>query len=124
MNIKNLIDNAEKIKNHNEERTSIILSIPRFEKLGFDNTDVVITKPTLSSMIVAEEKQDRYFLLSESISNIDLGNKKLQKAFGVNNRLALLKKIFTEEELTEMLTQLGKLLTTQTKTKIVTDIKN
>ena len=56
--------------------------------------------------------------------NPDLSNKDVQKAFSVNNKEALLKKIFTEEELDDLIMHVGKLNMTQNKAVLVSDIKN
>ena len=48
----------------------------------------------------------------------------LQKAFGVNNAEALVKKLFTEEELQDMSSILGEMITTREKAQIIDDIKN
>ena len=54
----------------------------------------------------------------------DISNKELQKAFKVNNKQALLKKMFTEDEIDEMNDILISLASTRTKTEIIDDIKN
>lgn len=125
MDIKTLIDNAEKIKDKaNIKRTSITVKIPRFEELGFPEPLVTLEKPNSSTLLAMTERSDKFYLLSEAVINPDLSNKDVQKAFGVNNRLALLKKIFTEEELDDLLQHVGRLNLTQNRAVLISDIKN
>ena len=99
MDIKQLIENAEGLKDKKETRTKVILEIDRFKELGFEDCRVTLQKPTTSMLIAAQEHNDNYYQLSNCMINPDLHDKELQKAFKVNNASALLKKIFTEEEL-------------------------
>lgn len=125
MDIKTLIDNAEKIKNKsNIKRTSVKIRIERFAELGFEDPTVVLEKPTSTTILAALEKQSKYYQLSECMINPDLSNEDIQKAFKVNNKEALLKKIFTEEELDDLIMHVGKLNMTQNKAVLVGDIKN
>ena len=118
MDIKTLIDNAEKIKDKgNIKRTSITIKIPRFEELGFQEPFVILEKPNSSILLAMTERTDKFYLLSEAMINPDLSNKDVQKAFNVNNKLALLKKIFTEEELDDLLQHVDRAV-------LVSDIKN
>ena len=48
----------------------------------------------------------------------------LQKAFGVNNAEALVKKLFTEEELQDMSSILGEMMISRNKAQVIDDIKN
>ena len=75
-------------------------------------------------IISAQEHNDNYYQLAECMINPDLNNKEFQKAFKVNNKSALLKKIFTEEELQDMLIHLGRITMTQSRAKLVADLKN
>lgn len=125
MDIKTLIDNAEKIKDKGKiKRTSLTIKIKRFEELGFEDPTVVLEKPTSATILAALEKQSKYYQLSECMINPDLSNKDVQEAFKVNNKEALLKKIFTEEELDDLIMHVGKLNMTQNKAVLVSDIKN
>lgn len=125
MDIKTLIDNAEKIKDKSKiKRTSVTVKIQRFEDLNFEDPIVTLEKPNTTSILATSEKKEKYYLLSESMKNPDLSNVEIQKAFNVNNKIALLKKIFTEEELDDLLMHLGKLNMSQNKAILVEDIKN
>lgn len=125
MDIKTLIDNAEKIKDKSKiKRTSVTVKIQRFEDLNFEDPIVTLEKPNTTSILATSEKKEKYYLLSESMINPDLSNVEIQKAFNVNNKIALLKKIFTEEELDDLLMHLGKLNMSQNKAILVEDIKN
>ncbi|MFR4478230.1 MAG: phage tail assembly chaperone [Fusobacterium sp.] len=124
MDIKQLIENAEELKNKKETRTKIIIEIPRFKELGFEDCRVTLQKPTTAMIISAQEHSDNYYQLAECMVNPDLNNKEFQKAFKVNNKSALLKKIFTEEELQDMLIHLGRITMTQSRAKLVADLKN
>lgn len=125
MDIKTLIDNAEKIKDKSKiKRTFVTVKIQRFEDLKFEDPVVILEKPNTTSILAAPEKKEKYYLLSESMKSPDLSNVEIQKAFNVNNRIALLKKIFTEEELDDLIMHLGKLNMSQNKAILVEDIKN
>ena len=124
MDIKQLIENAEGLKDKKETRTKVILEIDRFKELGFEDCRVTLQKPTTSMLIAAQEHNDNYYQLSNCMINPDLHDKELQKAFKVNNASALLKKIFTEEELEDMLMHLGRMTMTQSRAKLVADLKN
>lgn len=124
MDIKQLIENAEELKDKKETRTKVILEIPRFKELGFEDCRVTLQKPTTAMIITAQEHNDNYYQLAECMINPDLNNKEFQKAFKVNNKSALLKKIFTEEELQDMLIHLGRITMTQSRAKLVADLKN
>lgn len=124
MDIKQLIENAEELKDKKETRTKVILEIPRFKELGFEDCRVTLQKPTTAMIISAQEHNDNYYQLAECMINPDLNNKEFQKAFKVNNKSALLKKIFTEEELQDMLIHLGRITMTQSRAKLVADLKN
>lgn len=124
MDIQKLIEQAEELKNKKETRTKITLEIPRFKELGFEDFTVVLQKPTTTIMLSAQEHDDKYYQLCECMVNPNLSDVEVQKAFKVNNKTALLKKIFTEEEIEDMIMHLGRLTLTQTKAKSVADIKN
>ncbi|WP_278572569.1 hypothetical protein [Fusobacterium ulcerans] len=124
MEIKALIDKAEILKNKKEDRTNIKIEIYRFKKLGFNDPYVILERPTLTTVIAAQEHKSEYYQLCESMKTPDLSNKDLLKAFNVNNKTALLKKIFTDEEIQEMVLHLGKIVLETRKTKIIADIKN
>lgn len=125
MDIKELIDNAERIKDKSKiKRTSVKIKIPRFEELGFEEPFVTLEKPSSSILLAMTERSDKFYLLSEAIINPDLSNKEVQTVFKVNNKLALLKKIFTEEELDDLLQHVGRLNLTQNRAVLISDIKN
>lgn len=125
MDIKTLIDNAQKIKDRsNVKRTSVNVKIERFADLGFEDPIVILEKPTSTTILAALESKEKYYQLAECVKNIDLGNKDLQKTFKVNNKIALLKKIFTEEELDDLVQHIGRLNLVQNKAVLVSDIKN
>lgn len=125
MDIRQLIEKAEQIKNKkNVKTTSRKLKIKRLEALGVEECFVEIEKPGITKMKLIEEKQDAIFSLAECIITPDLSNEELLKAYGVNNREALLKKIFTEEEIRDMVSVLGSMMTKIHTVEIVTDIKN
>lgn len=124
MELQELIRNADRVKNKdNIKKTSKKLLIPRFKELGFKDPYVVIEKPTIDILALSLEKQEKYFQLSECMVNPNLADTDVQKAFKVNNKVALLKKIFTEEELGDLVLHLGKLTSHQSKA-IEVDIKN
>lgn len=124
MDIKKLIEQAEELKNKKETRTKITLEIPRFKELGFGDYTVVLQKPTTTIILSAQEHEDKYYQLCECMITPDLSNKDVQKAFKVNNKSSLLRKVFTEEEIEDMIMHLGRLTITQTKARLVADIKN
>lgn len=125
MELKQLIDKAEDIAKKESKRESKTIKIKRFEKLGIENPFVVIEKPTLTTIISSRERAgNNLYALSESMKYPDISNKELQKAFKVNNKQALLKKMFTEDEIDEMNDILISLASTRTKTEIIDDIKN
>lgn len=124
MELQELIRNADKVKNkENIKKTSKKLLIPRFKDMGFKDPYVVIEKPTIDILALSIEKQEKYFQLSECMVSPNLSDIDVQKAFKVNNKVALLKKIFTEEELGDLVLSLGKLTSHQNKA-IEVDIKN
>ena len=125
-NLKKLIDNAQKIQ---ETRVKAVRStrsvvVKRLEEIGCG--EVTIEKPLVTVLIAASQRGgDSLYTLSESMISPALDDKDLQKAYGVNNKRALLKKIFTEEELGDLIEVLGNLInTTATIDKKVADIKN
>lgn len=125
MDIKELIDNAERIKDKSKiKRTSVKVKIPRFEELGFKDPFIVLEKPTSTTVLAAMENKEKYYQVAECIKNIDLSNKELQQTFNVNNKIALIKKIFTEEELDDLVAHVGKMMFVQSKAVLVSDIKN
>ena len=54
----------------------------------------------------------------------DINNVELQKTFGVNNAEALVKKLFTEEEIQDMSSILGEMMISRNKAQVIDDIKN
>lgn len=124
MDIKKLIEHAEELKNKKETRTKITLEIPRFKELGFEDYTVTLQKPTTTILLSAQEHNDKYYQLCECMLTPDLSNIEVQKAFKANNKSSLLKKIFTEEEIEDMIMHLGRMTMTQTKARLVADIKN
>lgn len=125
-NLKKLIDNAQKIQ---ETRVAAVRSkrsvvVKRLKELGCG--EVIIEKPLVTVLIGASQRGgDSLYTLSESMIFPVLDDKDLQKAYGVNNKKALLKKIFTEEELGDLIEVLGNLINTNaTLDKKVADIKN
>lgn len=125
MDIKTLIDNAEKIKDKGKiKRTSIKVKIQRFEELGFKDPIVVLEKPTSTTILASLEQKNKYYQLAECMLEPNLSDKEIQKAFNVNNKVALLQVIFTEEELDDLVQHVGRLNLVQNKAVLVSDIKN
>lgn len=125
-NLKKLIDNAQKIQESRKKaiRSTRAVEVKRLKELGCG--DIIIEKPLITVLIGASQRGgDSLYTLSESIVQPPLGDKELQKAYNVNNKKALLKQIFTEEELGDLTEVLGNLInTTATIDKKVADIKN
>lgn len=125
MELKQLIDNAEQIKNKdNIKKTRKVIKIKRFEQLGMDDPCVTLEKPGTTVLLLARKKESELYILSESMVSPDLGNKELQKAFGTKSREVLLKKIFTEEEIQDLMTYLGEMIEEKNTTRLEDDIKN
>lgn len=124
--IKNLIDNAEKIREQvkDDGKSKKVIKIARFEELGFDDCNVILEKPSTATILAAGEKNNEFYILSEIMIEPNLADKELQKAFGVNNKIALLKKIFTTEELTDLVMHVGELVQAKNKARLVDDLKN
>ncbi|MCD7980595.1 MAG: hypothetical protein LUF31_08465 [Fusobacterium sp.] len=125
MELKQLIDNAEQIKNKdNIKKTRKVIKIKRFEQLGMEDPCVMLEKPATTVLLLARKKESELYILSESMISPDLGNKELQKAFGTKSREVLLKKIFTEEELQDLMTYLGEMIEEKNTARLEDDIKN
>ncbi|MGL4865131.1 MAG: phage tail assembly chaperone [Cetobacterium sp.] len=125
-NLKKLIDNAQKIQETRGKaiRSKRTVIIKRLEVLGCG--EVTIEKPLTTTLIAASERKgDNLYTLTESITYPPLGDVALQKAYGVNNKKALLKKMFTEEEIGDLLGVCGNLINANnTIENKVADIKN
>lgn len=125
-NLKKLIDNAQKIQESRGKaiRTTKTVTIKRLKALGCG--EVIVEKPFTTTLIAANERKgDSLYTLSESIVSPPLGDAALQKAYGVNNKRALLKKMFTEEEIGDLLAVCGSLINSaNTIENKVVDIKN
>lgn len=125
MDIKNLIHNAEKIKNKQDiKRTQKKVLIKRFLELGIDEPYVVFEKPTTAQILAIQEHKEDVYAIAECMITPDTNDIELQKAYGVNNAEALVRKLFTEEELQDMSSILGEMITTREKAQIIDDIKN
>ena len=125
MNIKQLIDNAERIKNKKDiKRTRKTVLIQRFKKMGLDEPFVILEKPTTIQMLAIQERKSEAFGIAECIISPNLNDIELQKSYGVNNKEALLRKIFTEEELQDLSAIVGEMIVTKSQAQIVDDIKN
>ena len=125
MDIKNLIHNAERIKNKQDiKRTQKKVLIKRFLELGIEDPYVVFEKPTTAQILAIQEHKKEIYAISECMITPNMKDTELQKAFGVNNAEALVKKLFTEEELQDMSSILGEMITTREKAQIIDDIKN
>lgn len=125
-NLKKLIDNAQKVQETKKAavRSKSIVEIKRLSEIGCG--EVIIEKPFTTTLIAANQRKgDSLYTLSESIIYPPLDDKELQKAYGVNNKIALLKQMFTEEELGDLLGVCGSLINSANtiKQKVV-DIKN
>lgn len=125
-NLKKLIDNAQKIQETRGKalRSKRTVTVKRLKALGCGG--VTIEKPFTTTLLAAQERKgDSLYTLSESITYPPLGDVELQKAYGVNNKKALLKKIFTEEEIGDLLAVCGNLInSSNTIENKVADIKN
>lgn len=125
-NLKKLIDNAQRVQETRAKaiRSTRTVVVKRLKEIGCG--EVTIEKPLVTVLIGANQRGgDSLYTLSESMTFPDLNNKELQQAYGVNNKRALLKKIFTEEELGDLIEVLGNLINTNaTLEKKVADIKN
>ena len=125
MNIKQLIENAERIKNKKDiKRTRKTVLIQRFKKMGLEDPFVILEKPTTIQMLGIQERRSESYGIAECMITPDLNDRELQKSFGVNNKEALLKKIFTEEELQDLSAIVGEMIVTKSQAQIVDDIKN
>lgn len=125
MNIKQLIDNAERIKNKKDiKRTRKTVLIQRFKKMGLEEPFVILEKPTTIQMLGIQERKSEAYGIAECMITPDLNDRELQKSFGVNNKEALLKKMFTEEELQDLSAIVGEMIVTKSQAQIVDDIKN
>lgn len=125
MKIENLIHNAERIKNKQDiKRTQKKVLIKRFEELQIDEPYVVFEKPTTAQILAIQDHKKDIYAISECIIIPNIKDMELQKAFGVNNAEALVKKLFTDEEIQDMSSILGEMITTREKAQIIDDIKN
>lgn len=125
MKIEALIHNAEKIKNReNLKRTQKKVLIKRFLKLEIDDPYVVFEKPTTAQILAIQEHKEDVYAIAECMITPNTNDIELQKAYGVNNAEALVRKLFTEEELQDMSSILGEMITTREKAQIIDDIKN
>lgn len=124
MDIQDLIKNAEEIKKKEEKRSGLKILIQRFKDMGFEDPYVILEKSTTMQLMAAYDKKEDKYLLAEAMVSPDLSNQALQKAYKVNNKIALLNKIFTTEEIDDLISHLGKLNMTYTKTKVIENLKN
>lgn len=125
MKIEALIHNAEKIKNReNLKRTQKKVLIKRFLELEIDDPYVVFEKPTTAQILAIQEHKEDVYAIAECMITPNTNDIELQKAYGVNNAEALVRKLFTEEELQDMSSILGEMITTREKAQIIDDIKN
>lgn len=125
MNIENLIHNAEKIKNRqNIKRTQKKVFIKRFAELELNEPYVIFEKPTTAQILAIQEHKKDTYAIAECMVVPNIHDVELQKAFGVNNSEALIKKLFTEEEIQDMSSILGEMITTREKAQVIDDIKN
>lgn len=125
MKIENLIHNAERIKNKQDiKRTQKKVLIKRFAELEIDDPYVVFEKPTTAQILAIQDHKKDIYAISECMITPNIKDTELQKAFGVNNAEALVKKLFTEEEIQDMSSILGEMITTREKAQIIDDIKN
>lgn len=125
MKIENLISNAERIKNKTDiKRTQVKVLIKRFADLGIEDPYIILEKPTTSTLISASERKSEVYTLSESMVSPNIRDKELMSAYAVNNSEALIKKMFTDEEIQDMTAILGEMITQKNRAQIVNDIKN
>lgn len=125
MKIENLIHNAEKIKNReNLKRTQKKVLIKRFLELGIEDPYIVFEKPTTAQILAIQDHKKEIYAISECMITPNVKDTELQKAFGVNNAEALVKKLFTEEELQDLSSILGEMIVARNKAQVIDDIKN
>lgn len=125
MKIENLIHNAEKIKNReNLKRTQKKVLIKRFLELGIEDPYIVFEKPTTAQILAIQDHKKEIYAISECMITPNVKDTELQKAFGVNNAEALVKKLFTEEEIQDMSSILGEMMISRNKAQVIDDIKN
>lgn len=125
MKIENLISNAERIKNKKDiKRTQKKVMIKRFAELGIEEPYVVLEKPTTPQLLAIQERKSETYGIAECIVTPNVHDSELQKAFGVNNAEALVKKLFTDEELQDLSSILGEMIIFKNQAQIVDDIKN
>lgn len=125
MKIETLISNAEKIKNKSDiKRTQKKVMIKRLADLEIDEPYVILEKPTTPQLLAIQERKTDTYGIAECMVEPNVQDKELQKAFKVNNAEALVKKLFTEEELQDLSSILGEMIITKNQTQIVDDIKN
>lgn len=125
MKIENLIHNAEKIKNRQDiKRTQKKVLIKRFLELGIEDPYIVFEKPTTAQILAIQDHKKEVYAISECMIIPNVKDIELQKAFGVNNAEALIKKLFTEEELQDLSSILGEMIVVRDKAQIIDDIKN
>ena len=125
MKIENLISNAEKIKNRqNIKRTQKKVLIKRFEELEIEEPYVIFEKPTTTQLLAIQQHKDDIYGIAECMVTPNVKDREFQKAFGVNNAEALVKKLFTDEEIQDMSSILGEMIITKSQAQIVDDIKN
>ena len=125
MKIEALMHNAEKIKNRdNIKRTQKKVLIKRFLEFGIEEPYVIFEKPTTAQILAIQEHKKDTYAIAACMVTPNIHDIELQKAFGVNNTEALVKKLFTEEEIQDMSSILGEMITTREKAQIIDDIKN
>lgn len=125
MKIENLIHNAERIKNRQDiKRTQKKVLIKRFLELGIEDPYIVFEKPTTAQILAIQDHKKEVYAISECMITPNVKDTELQKAFGVNNAEALVKKLFTEEELQDLSSILGEMIVARDKAQVIDDIKN
>lgn len=96
------------------KRSEKSVIINRLEELGIG--EIKLEKPSIAILNAARDRKGEeasLYTLSQAIISPDLGNKELQNAFKVNNKIALIKKIFTSEEIQDLVVVIGTLITEQ-----------
>lgn len=125
--LTDLIRKAEEIQNKQKDKLFEI-KIDRFEKMGIQSC-IKVKRPD-SALLTSfmERNQDSAYLLGECIIEPNMADENLMRAYNANSKKALVEKIFTNEEITDMDVIFGQIIKDNKSVSLVDkmadDIKN
>ncbi len=124
--LNDLIKRAEEVKKRDDK--SFEIEIDRFKRLGIEG-NIKVRRPD-SSVVTSfiERNHDSAYLLGECIIEPNLSDKELMKTYKAKSKKELVKKIFSEEEITDIDNVIGSLIRNNKSVSlvetVVDDIKN